>query len=143
MIRKSKTLLKENSMCVLASSFDNKPHCSLMAYVTDEEAYTLFMITLKKSRKYRNLSINPHVSLLVDTRTDAKGDAGGILALTVAGVASVLKDGADKDLVLRRIVQAHPHLQDLATDPDAEAISIKVESLLLLEGPLNAHFEEL
>ena len=143
MVKKSKTLLKENSMCVLASSFDNRPHCSLMAYVTDEEANTLYMVTLKKSRKYRNISINPHVSLLVDTRTDAKGDAGSVLALTVAGLTSVLKDGIDKDLILRRVVQAHPHLKDLALDPDAEAISIKVQSLLLLEGALNAQFEEL
>jgi nitroimidazol reductase NimA-like FMN-containing flavoprotein (pyridoxamine 5'-phosphate oxidase superfamily) len=143
MIEKMQSLLKDNSMCVLASSSDDRPHCSLMAYVADEEATTLFMVTLKTSRKYRNLTLNPHVSLLVDTRADARGDSGSILALTVSGASSVLKGGADKDLVLRRIVQAHPHLKDLAFDPDAEVISIKIESLLLLEGASTAHFEEL
>jgi general stress protein 26 len=144
MIDKMKSLLKENSMCVLATSSDNKPHCSLMAYVTDDAANTLFMVTLKTSRKYRNLTLNPHVSLLVDTRTDAKGGTrGGILALTVSGVSSVLKGGADKDLILSRILETHPHLKDLAFDPDAEVISIRVESLLLLEGASTAHFEKL
>lgn len=143
MIEKMKALLKEDSICVLASSSGDRPHCSLMAYVTDGEAETLFMVTLKSSRKYRNLSLNPHVSLLVDTRTHANGDRGNISALTVSGVSSIMTDRADKDLILRRIVGAHPHLQDLAYHPDAEVISVKVETLLLLEGPTSAHFEQL
>jgi hypothetical protein len=39
-----KSLLKANSMCVLATSSDDKPHCSLMAYVTDDEGDTLFFL---------------------------------------------------------------------------------------------------
>jgi nitroimidazol reductase NimA-like FMN-containing flavoprotein (pyridoxamine 5'-phosphate oxidase superfamily) len=143
MSERMKSLLKENSMCVLATSFENKPHCSLMAYVTDEDdVSTLFMVTLRSSRKFRNLSLNPHVSLLVDTRADSKGGGDNILALTVSGVCSALANRADKDLILGRIVGAHPHLQDLAYHPDAEVISVRVETLLLLEGATTAHFEE-
>jgi general stress protein 26 len=143
MIEKMKALLKENSMCVLASSSGDRPHCSLMAYVTDEEAKTLFMVSLMTSRKSRNLSVNPYISLLVDNRTEAGGDIGSILALTVSGVCSVVADGEEKDLIQNRIVQAHPRLHGLAYHPDAEVIAIKVQSLLLLEGPTTAHFEEL
>jgi nitroimidazol reductase NimA-like FMN-containing flavoprotein (pyridoxamine 5'-phosphate oxidase superfamily) len=143
MIEKMKALLKENSMCVLASSSGDRPHCSLMAYVTDEEAKALYLVSLKTSRKSRNVRANPHVSLLVDTRADARGDSGSILALTVTGVCSVVADGDEKDLILHRIVQAHPHLHSLAYHPDADVMTIKVQSLLLLEGPMTPHFEEL
>jgi nitroimidazol reductase NimA-like FMN-containing flavoprotein (pyridoxamine 5'-phosphate oxidase superfamily) len=144
MNERMKSLLKENSMCVLATSSDDKPHCSLMAYVTDEDdVNTLFMVTPGSSRKFRNLSLNHHVSLLVDTRADSKGDRGNILALTVSGVCLTVENRADKDAILRRIVGAHPHLQDLAYHPEAEVISVRVETLLLLEGATTAHFEEL
>ena len=46
MIEKMKEFLRENSIGVLATCSENKPHCSLMTYVTDEQAKTIHIITL-------------------------------------------------------------------------------------------------
>ncbi|MGV8072944.1 MAG: pyridoxamine 5'-phosphate oxidase family protein [Syntrophobacteraceae bacterium] len=140
MLDKMKAILKESSMCVLATCSENKPHCSLMAYVTDEQAVTLYIVTLKASRKYINMMQNPHVSLLVDSRANDKGEPGSIKALTVSGISSPLRDQTEKESVLTRLVQNHPHLRELIANSDAEVVAIRVESFLLLDGPTKAHF---
>ncbi len=143
MLDKMKTLLRESSMCVLATCSDNTPHSSLMTYVTNEQAETVYTATLSSSRKYRNIVQNPRVSFLVDTRMNDGDKAGSIKALTVSGTASILTGKSEKDSILTRIRQAHPHLEDLLLRPDAEVIAIEVESFLLLEGPTQARFMEI
>ena len=141
MLDKMKRLLSESSICVLATCSENKPLCSLMTYVTDEQANRVYFVTLKTSRKYKNIAQNPHVSLLVDSRAAAgRSDAGSIEALTAFGISSIVRNKADKDSILARIGRSNPHLRELLAHPDAEVISIQVESFLLLEGPTQAHF---
>ena len=87
MIEKIKDLIKRKDMCVLATAFDNKPHCSLMAYVTDDDCGAIYMVTGRETTKYRNISANPQVSLLIDTREEHPGDSRPkAQALTVSGV---------------------------------------------------------
>jgi len=143
MLEKMKTLLMENSLCVLATCSDNKPHCSLMTYVTDEQAEAIHIVTLNTSRKYLNIKQNPLISLLVDSRLNDGSEAGGIKALTVSGISSIVRDEMQKAAILTRIGQAHPHLKGLLLHPQVEVIAIKVESFLLLEGPDQANFVEL
>ncbi len=143
MIERMKALLRENSMCVLATCTGDRPHCSLMAYIMDERGEALYMVTLNTSRKYENIMRNPYVSLLVDTRAAASGaERAGIKALTVSGVSSAVRDEAERELILSRVEQSHPHLKELARHPDTEVIAVKPLSFLLLDGPTNAHYAE-
>ena len=141
MIEKMRSLLRENSMCVLATSLDNKPHCSLMAYVTDENALTVYMVTLKKSKKHSNILLNPFVSLLVDTRASGASGAQNVVALTVTGSATPLEHEEERKAIIERILERHPHLNELTCHRDVEVLSVAVESFLLLDGPTTAHFE--
>jgi general stress protein 26 len=143
MIEKMKTLLRRNSMAVLATCTENKPYCSLMTYVTDEQALTLYTATLKTSRKYKNILENPHVSLLVDSRMDDLGDAESIKALTIGGICFTVKDKAVKGSILTRILEHNPHLHPLLSHPDVEVIAVQVESFLLLDGPMESSFVEI
>ena len=68
MLKEMKALVKDKNICVLATAAGGKPHCSLMAYVTDENCEEIYMVTLRSTRKYRNLTENPAVSLLIDNR---------------------------------------------------------------------------
>lgn len=138
-----KDILRENDMCVLATCADNRPHCSLMAYVTDEAAQTVYMVTLKSTRKYRHVCENPHVSLLVDTRHKSAADRGETRALTVHGTFHSLSEAAGKEKILAAICGRHPHLRNLVEDADAEVLAVRVESLQLLEGAYRASYESL
>jgi nitroimidazol reductase NimA-like FMN-containing flavoprotein (pyridoxamine 5'-phosphate oxidase superfamily) len=135
-----KGVLREGDMCVLATCSDNRPHCSLMGYVSDDAVETVYMVTLKDSRKYRNVLDNPRVSLLVDTRQEIPVvGRKGIKALTVHGACRPLPAG-EGGPILRELVGRHPHLEPLTGHPDAVVLEVKVEGFLLLDGVSEAHY---
>jgi nitroimidazol reductase NimA-like FMN-containing flavoprotein (pyridoxamine 5'-phosphate oxidase superfamily) len=141
MLPKMKRLLKEKDICVLATVSDNQPHCSLMAYVVDDEGRQIYMATLRDTRKFRNLTENPAVSLLIDTREDDSGSRRSqARALTVNGVFQRVE--RERQAPIRaRILERHPHLGELFAGGQAEIFCVRVESFQLLEGATDSYFE--
>ncbi|MCX5911864.1 MAG: pyridoxamine 5'-phosphate oxidase family protein [Deltaproteobacteria bacterium] len=141
MLPKMKRMLKEKDICVLATVSGNQPHCSLMAYVAAADGREIYMMTLRDTKKYRNLTENPAVSLLIDTREDDAGPQRPLAkALTVTGVFQRVEK--EKQAPIRaRILGRHPHLQELFAKGEAEIFAVRVESFQLLEGATDSHFE--
>ena len=139
MLEKMQKLACDNNICVLATAKDNKPHCSLMAYVTDDRCREVYMVTLRSSQKYRNLRANRSVSLLIDTRGLDTRDK--TQALTISGRFEPIADEPERQTASSRLIDSHPHLMDLLTDPEAEILRVKIESFLLLDGPKDAYYE--
>jgi nitroimidazol reductase NimA-like FMN-containing flavoprotein (pyridoxamine 5'-phosphate oxidase superfamily) len=140
---KMKELVRKKDMCVLATVSENLPHCSLMAYVTDEECREIYMVTLRESTKFKNLARNPRVSLLIDTREEhpAPGRSEAS-ALTVSGRFQRIGDPEALDAARQRLLERHPHLKELLDRPDAEIFCIRMLSMLFLKGVNNAYFAE-
>ena len=67
-------LIQSGKTCVLATVSEGQPHCSLMSYAADENGREIYMATLRNTKKYKNLVVNPSVSLLIDSREG--GSAG-------------------------------------------------------------------
>ena len=58
-------MLKENNLCVLATSSKNgKPEASTIKYAEDKD-YNLFFETLSINRKYQNIQENPIGSIVI------------------------------------------------------------------------------
>jgi nitroimidazol reductase NimA-like FMN-containing flavoprotein (pyridoxamine 5'-phosphate oxidase superfamily) len=141
MLDTMKNLLRAGDMCVLATCADGKPHCSLMAYFTDDAVTVVYMVTLKKTKKYQNFLQNPHASLLVDTRNEEHlAGRAGIQALTVAGIFQPVAEKIEREQILGEMAEKHPHLKELLADEDVTPFAIKIHSFLLLDGALEAHF---
>lgn len=137
-------LLKEHHTCVLATCSENRPHCSLMAYVADDSGRVVYMIAQRRSRKYKNMLENPLVSFLVDTRQGKDlSRMSTVCALTVHGTFSVLTDPIKRTDALNRLLGMHPHLKGVAEAPDTEVFVVEVASFLLLDGPVDAYFQSL
>ena len=144
MIEKMKDIMRSQDMCVLATASENKPHCSLMAYLTDEECETIYMITHKNTTKYRNLRANPALSLLIDTRLVDRGkNRQRAKALTVNGVMEMIEDSDERFNILAKFSKRHLHLKEFASHPDAEVLAVRIHSLQLLDGVTDAYFETL
>jgi nitroimidazol reductase NimA-like FMN-containing flavoprotein (pyridoxamine 5'-phosphate oxidase superfamily) len=144
MMELMKKLLRENHLCVLATCANDVPHCSLMTYATNAAADRVYLMTRRDSRKYANLSINPRVSLLVDTRGACNAaHVEDLKALTVAGEVTLVVDKAERQTVIEMLVINHPQLHDLAQQPDTELLAVTVKSFLLLDGVQNASYEAL
>ncbi|MDX1709054.1 MAG: pyridoxamine 5'-phosphate oxidase family protein, partial [Desulfobacterales bacterium] len=118
MLTEMKALAKQNDICVLATVAGQKPHCSLMAYVTDDNCEEIYMVTHKNSSKYQNLMQNPAVSLLIDTRE--KSHRSDAKALTVEGVFRRIENAVKQKQVASRLLQTHPHLATFMQHPEAE-----------------------
>jgi len=144
MLDKMKDVIRSQDMCVLATVKGNKPHCSLMAYVTDEECRTIYMITHKNTAKYRNLTANPTLSLLIDTRSMDRGeDRQRAKALTVNGVFERIEDSDKRSNILAKFLEDHEHLREFVGHPDAEVVAVRIQSLQLLDGVTDAYYETL
>ena len=143
MIDEMRRLVRRKDTCVLATVSQGKPHCSLMAYSCDDGCTEIYMATLRETKKYRNLKENPFVSLLIDTREDRPGTEGReTRAMTVSGIFERIEDVAKRSLVRDKLRARHPHLSQILDHPDADLLCIRITSFLLLNGLVEAHFEE-
>ncbi len=144
MLDKMKALVREKDMCVLATVSNNRPHCSLMAYVANDAGTEIYMVTFKDTKKYRNLRENPWVSLLIDTREEDRGSRRPkARAITVTGVFEQIGDNNMRHQIRDALISRHAQLEGFADHPDAEVFSIRIHSFLLLDGIKNAYFETL
>jgi nitroimidazol reductase NimA-like FMN-containing flavoprotein (pyridoxamine 5'-phosphate oxidase superfamily) len=144
MLELMKDLAKQKDTCVLATLSGDVPHCSLMAYVTNEDCSELYMATLRDTQKFRNLIENPSVSLLIDTREDHRGPLRSeAKAMTVSGRCEVIEDTGKQAFVRMRLLERHPYLKAFLDRPDVAIFCVHVASFLLLDGLTDAYFEEI
>jgi nitroimidazol reductase NimA-like FMN-containing flavoprotein (pyridoxamine 5'-phosphate oxidase superfamily) len=144
MIDKIKDLIEQKDTCVLATVSGGEPHCSLMSYVTDKDCREIYMISLRGTKKYRNMINNASVSLLIDTREDDIGrKRENIKALTVRGTFQNIGDEIKKRKIFEKLLRRHPHLKDFAGSTELEVFQVNTKSVQLLEGVSNSYFEEL
>ena len=140
-IDQMKSLIREKDICVLATDAGGKPYCSLMAYVNDESCHEIYMVTLRNSKKFKNLMENPVVSLLIDSRE--KKPPSQQQALTVEGSFYLIKN-EDKQTSIREMIRkAHPHLNYFIDDKEAEIFCIKAEFFMLVNAFNETHFHKL
>lgn len=137
--KKVKTLIREQGACVLATASENIPHCSLMAYASNDSCDEIYLMTLSDTRKYKNMSKNPAVSILIDTRdAPMETDHAHAMALTVSGRFDTISDAAERVAIREQLLKKHPELKSFFEDPRGEPIKIILESYIFLEGPTKA-----
>ncbi len=134
-----KALLKVKESCVLATSSNDKPHCSLMVYAVDAGCREVYMVTRREGTKYANLQQNPNVSLLMDTRD--RGETGPeATALTVNGRFREIEAPQERAAVVQQLLERHAHLAEFMKDVRVAVFAVRLDSFLLLEGLTDAHF---
>lgn len=144
MLDKMKELIREKNVCVLSTVSDNKPHCSLMVYATDSECREFYMVTSRKTQKFRNLIENPNVSLLIDSREKFKGpNRKEAHALTVSGRVEEIRGNKKRKDTTRLLLERHPHLEELFQQDNTAVLCVKADSFLFLKGLTEAHYEKL
>ena len=140
-LEKMTALVRKKNVCVLSTVSDNKPYCSLMAYITDGTCKEIYMMTHKNTTKFNNLQKNPSVSLLIDSReTQPRSNAQ---ALTIGGVFIPLVDDNKRQNILDRMLESFPHMKNFLHHPESEIIRVKINSFLLLDGLTESHFVSL
>lgn len=141
MLEKITRLIAEQDICVLATVFENRPHCSLMAYVASRDGRRIHMATSRSTKKYSNLMRNTSVSLLIDDRSTSKKAFAS--ALTLSGTCAPMAESETKEQAKQALINRHPHLSKFFDHPDVDILEVEVESVLLLQGLSESYFERL
>jgi nitroimidazol reductase NimA-like FMN-containing flavoprotein (pyridoxamine 5'-phosphate oxidase superfamily) len=136
MLAKAETILRENTLCVLCTESDGNPYCSLMTYLLSDDLRVLYLISTRESRKFKNLLVNPRVSVLVDSRQHPTAGAN-IVSVTFSGLFQPLAD-SETQRVKSAFAQEHQELAEILNHPDSIVFAIKLTSYLLLDGPVAA-----
>jgi uncharacterized pyridoxamine 5'-phosphate oxidase family protein len=93
--------LKENDECVMATSSNDKPRASIMAYAMVDD--TLVFATGRDSIKAKNLESNPRISLSVQKMPQY---------ITIDGIVSVATD-KEKEEYNRILLINHPEYKEM------------------------------
>lgn len=138
MLAEMKDLVRAHSACVLATSSGDRPYCSLMAYVANDDVSEIYLVTQRSTRKFANLAANPAVSLLIDTRNEVPRPE--VRALTVEGKCVPVDDPARKEQIRAQLLAMHPQLATFLDHEDCAILCVTVTSFLLLKGLTDAHY---
>lgn len=77
--------LESQSLGVLATLDKKNPYENLVAFVSSKDLKNIIFSTAIYTRKYTNLKTYPHVSFLVDTRSNSEKDFHECVAVTALG----------------------------------------------------------
>ena len=119
-------LLDSQHLAVLATGDSGQPYCSLVAFVASADMREILFATGRKTHKYSNLSAEPRVSLLIDTRENREEDLHEAMAATAVGIAEELT-GEEREAQTEAYVARHPHLSDFVRAPSCALVRVRVE----------------
>jgi len=127
-----KALFARQRLAVLATrEGDGHPYANLMAFAASDDLKMLLLVTGRATRKYANLSADPRVALLIDSRSHQVSDIHEAVAVTVLGEAEEVT-GAERDRLLPAYLAKHPHLEAFASSPSCALFRVHVRSYYLV-----------
>jgi len=112
---------------VLATSEGGRPYTSLIAYAFTPDHQTLIFATRKDTQKYRNLTEQPAVSILIDNRSQTPDDLDRAEAVTLLGAARPVRAGAGRKEYSAIFTARHPQLAGFIADPGTALLAVRIE----------------
>ena len=129
--RAVRTLFGEQSLAVLATHACGQPYTSLVAVAATPDLTGLLLATTRATRKFANLSADPRVALLVDSRSNKKIDFEEAAAVTAVGQAREVAE-AGREALLEVYLAKHPHLERFVRSPTCAFLKVEVEVYYLV-----------
>lgn len=126
MRRDLEALFSTQPLAVLSTQNEGQPYGSLVAFASSEDLKELYFATTRATRKYANLSSDPRVAMLVDSRSNEVSDFRWAMAVTATGKAEEV-EGQEKQNVLKTYLAKHAHLEEFVRSPSCALLKIRVE----------------
>lgn len=124
-------LCRSQPLAALATDAGSHPYVSLVAVAVTDDLHHLYFATPRATRKWANLTRNPRVSLLLDSRTNQVSDFRRAVAATLLGSAQEI-DGAARDEGLLIYLSKHPHLADFVASPTCAVFQVQIDRIYLV-----------
>ncbi len=121
--------LKKQRFAVIATQGKNEIYTNLVTFLADKNSKKIYFPTSKNTKKFKNLSSNSMVSILIDNRVNKAKDIKNAIAVTVIGKS---KETKDKE-VNKKFLKKHPYLKEFVNSKDCVMIEIDVEKYIIVE----------
>ena len=121
---------KDQLHAVLATESDGQPYTSMIAFALSSDKKGIVFITPQRTRKYKNILKNNHVSLLIDTRSNTEKDYMSAESLTILGNAFPVRKGVKWSELTKALIQKHPKLNEIIHSAETKLIFVKINQCI-------------
>jgi len=125
--------LHSDRLAVLATTCEGQPHASLIAIAPFESIGQLVFATYRNTRKFRNITLNSKVAVLMERGNDDNTNQENSFAITVYGHAQEISIKT-KDAALQTLSNKHPNLKSFTDSFDCALMLITVDEYQLVQG---------
>ena len=121
---------KDQLHAVLATESDGQPYTSMIAFALSSDKKGIVFITPQRTRKYKNILKNNHVSLLIDTRSNTEKDYMSAESLTILGNAFPVRKGGKWSELTKVLIRKHPKLNEIIHSAETKLIFVKINQCI-------------
>jgi len=126
-----KDLFSKQRLAVLATQNRGQPYGSLVAFMATGDLKHLLFATTRATRKYANISKNPRIAMVVDTRSNREADFHQAAAVTATGVVKEMV-GPQKRRLQKLYLSKHPYLKEFVSSPTCALLRMDVETYYIV-----------
>lgn len=128
-----KSVIDKQKIGVLATSGDDGPCQSLVAFTVLPGLGEIVFATDKNTTKFRNIKKSHEVSLLLDNRTEKLDDFQNLVVVTAVGDAFEV-EGAFEDGPGKEYMDRHPLLGRKFLTESSALVNIKVKKYIVVSS---------
>jgi nitroimidazol reductase NimA-like FMN-containing flavoprotein (pyridoxamine 5'-phosphate oxidase superfamily) len=124
-------LFDSQLIAVLGTSSGDDPYTCLVGFRFTPDLKHLIFATMRNRLKYRQISSNPRVSLIIDDRKNSPSDFNHATSVTIVGSALDTKE-PERGKLANMLVERHPFLNDFVKDPSCAIMKVMVEKMYVV-----------
>jgi nitroimidazol reductase NimA-like FMN-containing flavoprotein (pyridoxamine 5'-phosphate oxidase superfamily) len=128
-----KDLFSSQPLAVLATQSNGQPYGNLVAFVATEDLRSLLFATARGTRKFANITTDPKVAMVMDSRTNQRADFQKAVAVTATGMVEEV-ESSERDHLLKLYLSKHPHLKKFVKSPTSALLRVKVDTYYVVKG---------
>jgi len=125
--------LKSCRFAVLATEGKGQPHTSLIAITPFESSRQLIFATYRNTLKYRNLTNNSKVALLIENGDADMKDLQGNTVLTIIGHTEEINIAENKEAYQAHL-DLHPEMKSFMRSSDCTLFLVIAQSYQVVNG---------
>lgn len=126
-------VLKTSGFAVLATEGNGQPHTSLIAITPFENFRQIIFATYRNTLKYRNLSDNNKVAVLIEGKYFNKKGLKESVVLTIIGQTEEISI-ARNETPYQEHLKRHPEMESFMISPDCVLIRVIPQSYQVVYG---------
>ncbi|MFW9889932.1 MAG: pyridoxamine 5'-phosphate oxidase family protein [Candidatus Thorarchaeota archaeon] len=124
-------LFDSQLIAVLGTSSDDDPYTCLVGFKFTSDLRNVIFATMRNRLKYRQISSNPRVSLIIDDRKNSPSDFSHATSATIIGTARDTEE-PERARLADMLVEKHPFLSDFVKDPNCAIMKVMVEKMYVV-----------